>query len=138
MNSQDTELIFRFLENELSEEEQKEFRHKYETDAVFAGEVKAWSGIWISLKAAGKVSQRTFSGKPRLFRFLASRPSPRHHDQTDKPNITLIATNRRRVVILNPLRHPCRSAWNSDCECRNQRESIAIAAGRIPGGWPTQ
>jgi hypothetical protein len=76
MNPKDTELIFRFLENELNESEQEEFKRKYETDPGFAEEVKIYSRILISLRSASRISNKTMTEKPHLLRFFSSRREP--------------------------------------------------------------
>jgi len=70
MVENDFELINKFLENELSEEEARVFKIKYDREPDFAREVNIRSGIYISLDTASRVSKKVISEKPFLMRFM--------------------------------------------------------------------
>jgi tetratricopeptide (TPR) repeat protein len=74
MKETDIELITKFLENELNEEEVKLFKSKYEQDPEFTGEVNLRSKIYISLGAMSRTSGKAMAEKPFLRKFPRSRP----------------------------------------------------------------
>lgn len=82
MRENDTELINRFLDNELNAEEAELFKKRYAEDAEFAQEVNRRSRMHIALDALGRVSRKTMAEKPFLRRTLPGmgaggrRPSP--------------------------------------------------------------
>jgi tetratricopeptide (TPR) repeat protein len=73
MKEKDLELIQKFLENELSEQEAELFKSLYEHDEEFKKEVNLRSGIYISLAAASRTSLKALAEDP------AKRRSPQSH-----------------------------------------------------------
>jgi tetratricopeptide (TPR) repeat protein len=73
MNEKDLDLIRKFLDNELNEEEAALFKSKYEGDAEFKKEANLRSGIYISLDAASRASLKVLSKDPSKRR--SSRPA---------------------------------------------------------------
>jgi len=76
MKENDPELIQKFLDNELNEDEAALFRSKYGADPEFKREVNLRSGIYISLDAASRASLKALSENPEKRRYL-SRPDSR-------------------------------------------------------------
>lgn len=74
MKENDIELIHKFLDNELSEDEARLFKEKYKEDPSFKEEVNSQAQLWISLDAASGISRKVITERPHLRKFLQNRP----------------------------------------------------------------
>ncbi len=68
-NDTDIQLIHKFLDHNLSEEEKKLLKEKYETEPEFAKKIKQYTDLLILLKTSGKKSLKKESPFIRLKKF---------------------------------------------------------------------